>query len=465
MARYDYDLITIGGGSGGVAASRYAASKGARVAICEADRVGGTCVIRGCVPKKYFMYAAQFADAFADAGPYGWHVPDASFDLARMTAAKDHETKRLESFYRKLLDESGVRTFSAHADVVDAHTVLVDGNRLSAERLLIATGGSPSRPSTIEGIELALTSTDLLDLTTQPRRLLVLGSGYVAVEFASIFRGFGGEVTLAFRAGMPLRGFDADVRRRLAAAMAERGIALQPEFRPERIERSGDGFVCHSLDGAALEADVVLNALGRAPNTSGFGLAEAGVELHARTGAICVDEYSRSRVPSIFAVGDVTDRVNLTPVAIAEGRAFVDTEFGGTPHAVDHKLIASAVFSQPPVASIGFSEERALQDGHRLDVFEADFRPMRNVLAGRRERSYMKLVVDAESERILGLHMIGNEAPEIVQSLAVAVTMGARKRDFDATMAVHPTAAEEFMLMRKPRRPAGPGSAAPGSIG
>ena len=458
MASYEYDLITIGAGSGGVAASRYAASKGARVAICESDRVGGTCVIRGCVPKKYFMYAAQFADAFADARPYGWQVADASFDLARLAAAKNNETKRIEAFYRKMLDESGVRVFAARASVADAHTVVVDGQRLTAERLLISTGGAPSRPSSIAGIELALTSTELLDLTTLPRRLLVLGSGYVAVEFASIFRGFGSEVTLAFRAGMPLRGFDADLRRRLAAAMAERGIVLQPEFRPERIERHGDTYVCHGVDGGTLEADLVLNALGRSPNTSGFGLAEAGVELHARSGAVCVDEFSRSRVPSIFAVGDVTDRVNLTPVAIAEGRAFVDSEFGGTPHAVDHKLVASAVFALPHLAAIGYSEERALQEGQHVEVFEADFRPMRHVMAGRRERSYMKLVVDADSERVLGLHMLGMDAPEIVQSLAVAVTMGARKRDFDATMAVHPTAAEEFMLMRTPRRSELPGS-------
>ena len=465
MSSHEFDLITIGAGSGGVAASRYAASKGARVAICEADRVGGTCVIRGCVPKKYFMYAAQFADAFADAAHYGWQVPAVGFDLGRMTAAKNNETQRLETFYRKLLADSGVRTYAGRATVVDGHTVLINGEPLSAERLLIATGGAPSRPASIPGIELAVTSNELLDLTSQPRQLLVLGSGYVAVEFASIFRGFGSAVTLAFRAGMPLRGFDADVRKRLAVAMTERGIELRPEFRPERIERDGDAFVCHGVDGDTINADLVLNALGRTPNSSGFGLEQAGVERHARSGAICVDEYSRSSVASIFAVGDVTDRVNLTPVAIAEGRAFVDTEFGGIKRAVDHKLIASAVFAQPPLAQIGLTEELALQQGHKLEVFEADFRPMRNVMAGRHERSYMKLVVDADNDRILGLHMIGPDAPEIVQSLAVAVTMGARKADFDATMAVHPTAAEEFMLMRKPRRAAGPGSAVPGSIG
>ena len=451
MTNQDFDLITIGAGSGGVAASRYAASRGARVAICEADRLGGTCVIRGCVPKKYFMYAAQFSDAFADAVSYGWHVPEPRFDLARLTAAKNAETTRLEGVYRKMLTESGVRVIVGRAVLQDAHSVLINGERLSAKRLLIATGGAPSRPA-ITGIELAATSNEILDLTQAPRRLLVLGSGYIAVEFASIYRGFGCGVTQAFRADLPLRGFDADLRRRLAAAMTARGIELQPAFQPVRLERLGDEYVCHGADGRKLHADVVLNALGRTPNTAGFGLEQVGVALHPQSGAVCVDEWSRSNVPTIFAVGDVTDRVNLTPVAIAEGRAFVDSEFGDTPRAVDHEVFASAVFSQPPLAKIGLSEEQALQHGHRIDVFEADFRPMKNVMAGRRERSYMKLVVDAATERVLGLHMLGADAPEIVQSLAVAVTMGARKRDFDATMAMHPTSAEEFVLMRAPRR-------------
>jgi len=451
MSNQDFDLITIGAGSGGVAASRYAASRGARVAICEADRLGGTCVIRGCVPKKYFMYAAQFSDAFADAVGYGWHVPEPQFDLARLTAAKNAETTRLQDVYRRMLTESGVRVIAGHAVLQDAHTVLINGESLSAKRLLIATGGASGRPA-IPGIELAATSSEILDLTRKPRRLLVLGSGYIAVEFASIYRGFGCAVTQAFRADLPLRGFDADVRRRLAAAMTARGIELQPAFQPVRLERLGDEYICHGTDGRQLHADVVLNALGRTPNTAGFGLEQAGVALHPQSGAVCVDKWSRSNVPSIFAVGDVTDRVNLTPVAIAEGRAFVDSEFGGTPRSVDHELVASAVFSQPPLAKIGLSEERALQQGHRVEVFEADFRPMKNVMAGRRERSYMKLVVDASTERVLGLHMLGVDAPEIVQSLAVAVTMGARKRDFDATMAVHPTSAEEFVLMRTPRR-------------
>jgi glutathione reductase (NADPH) len=464
MSNHNFDLITIGAGSGGVAASRYAASRGARVAICEADRLGGTCVIRGCVPKKYFMYAAQFSDAFADAGSYGWQVPEPAFDLARLTAAKNVETTRLEGVYRKMLTDSGVRVIAGRAVVQDAHTVLINGESLSAQRLLIATGGAPARPA-IPGIELAATSNEILDLTSKPRRLLVLGSGYIAVEFASIYRGFGSAVTQAYRADLPLRGFDADLRTRLAAAMTARGIELQPAFQPVRLERIDGEFVCHAADGRQLHADLVLNALGRTPNSAGFGLEQVGVAFHPQSGAVCVDQWSRSSVPSIFAVGDVTDRVNLTPVAIAEGRAFVDSEFGGGPRAVDHDLVASAVFAQPPLAKIGLSEELALHRGHRVEVFEADFRPMKNVMAGRRERSYMKLVVDAATERVLGLHMLGADAPEIVQSLAVAVTMGARKRDFDATMAVHPTSAEEFMLMRRPRQAAGPGSSAPGSIG
>jgi len=451
MPSYDFDLITIGAGSGGVAASRYAASHGARVAICEAGRVGGTCVLRGCVPKKIFMFGAQFADAFADAAGYGWQLPQPTFELSRLTAAKNVETDRLEVIYRKLLADAGVQLLEGHAQLLDPHTVLVNGERLSAQRLLIATGSSPNHPA-LPGVELAVTSNEMLELTALPPRLLVLGSGYIAAEFAGIYRGFGSAVAMAYRADLPLRGFDADLRRRLATAMADRGVGLHHGFQPQRLERAGGDIICHGADGRQLRADLVLNAMGRSPNTAHMGLEQAGVALQAGSGAVRVDAYSRSSVPSIFAVGDVTDRLNLTPVAIAEGRAFVDSEFGGTPRAIDHQTVASAVFSQPPLASIGLSEERALAQGHRVTVFEADFRPMKNVLARRAERSYMKLVVDAASNKVLGLHMIGADAPEIVQSLAVAVTMGASKRDFDATMAVHPTAAEEFLLMRKPRR-------------
>ncbi len=396
------------------------------------------------------MFGAQFADSFADAAAYGWEAAPPVFELARLTAAKNVETDRLEAIYRRLLAESGVKLLEGHAQLVDPHTVLINGERRTAQRLLIATGGSANHPA-IPGIELAITSNEILDLTTLPRRLLVLGSGYIAVEFAGIYRGFGSAVALAYRADLPLRGFDADLRRRLATAMTDRGIEQHSGFQPARLERAGGEIVCHGADGRQLRADLVLNAMGRSPNTAHMGLEQAGVALQAGSGAVRVDAYSRSSLPSVFAVGDVTDRLNLTPVAIAEGRAFVDSEFGGTPRAVDHQTVASAVFSQPPLACIGLNEEQAVARGHRVQIFEMDFRPMKNVLAGRAERSYMKLVVDAASDKVLGLHMIGLDAPEIVQSLAVAVTMGAGKRDFDATMAVHPTAAEEFMLMRKPR--------------
>lgn len=452
MPTYDFDLITIGAGSGGVAASRYAALKGARVAICEADRFGGTCVIRGCVPKKIFMYGAQFSDAFADAAGYGWELPAPVFNLAQLTAAKNAEIERLEGIYHQMLKDGGVTVFKGRAQLLDAHTVGINGQKkMTAQRLLLATGGSPSQPD-IPGIELAATSNEMLNQTQLPGRLLVLGSGYIAVEFASIYRGFGSDVTMAYRADLPLRGFDPDLRKRLAAGMSGRGIAIQTGFQPVQLERSGAEFICHGADGRSLRADLVLNALGRRPNTAALGLEQAGVDLQPESGAICVDQWSRSSVPSIFAVGDVTNRVNLTPVAIAEGRAFVDTEFGGEPRAVNHDLIASAVFSQPPVACIGPSEERALAQGHRLDVYESDFRPMQHTISGRQERSYMKLLVDADTDKVLGVHMIGADAAEIVQSLAVAVTMGATKHAFDSTMAVHPTAAEEFMLMRKAAR-------------
>lgn len=449
---FDHDLVTIGGGSGGVAASRYAGSLGARVALCEMDRMGGTCVIRGCIPKKLFMYAAQFREAFTDARGYGWSLGDTSFDLARLTAAKNDETARLERIYESMLDTSGVRRHHGQARIVDAHTVVVGDLRLSTKRILIATGASPNRPA-IPGIDLALTSNDILELTRVPERLLVLGSGYVAMEFASIFRAMGSDVTVAFRAPMPLRGFDNDLRRRVAELFAGRGIRLVSGFQPASLSREGGTIRCTSADGQAESADVVLNALGRRPNTQGLGLENVGIEVGAN-GQIPVDAHSRTSVPGIFAIGDVTDRLALTPIAIAEGRALVDTEFGGRPRSIDHASAASAVFTLPPVSCVGLSEDEAQRRGIAVQVFESDFRPMKNILAGRAERTYMKLVVDAASERVLGVHMVGPDSPEIVQSVAIAVTMGATKKQFDATLAVHPTAAEEFVLMRTPRKAA-----------
>lgn len=446
----DYDLITIGAGSGGVAASRYAATAyGARVAIVEADRVGGTCVIRGCIPKKLFMYAAQFSESFGDALGFGWNLEQPSFDFARLRKAKDAEVDRLEKIYETMLGNAEVDLLRGLARIVGPGQVRVGDRTLTADRILIATGASSHHPD-IPGIEHALTSTTLLDVDRLPEHIVVLGSGYVAVEFASIFRGFGAKVTLAYRGDLPLRGFDRDLRRRFADAIAARGIELVHSFKPASIEGEAGALTVRDEQGRTVAGDVVLNAMGRHPNSAGLGLRNVGIEP-GTLGKIPVDAFSRTSAPGVFAVGDVTNRLALTPVAIAEGRAFVDTEFGGKPRSVDHSNVASAVFGLPPIASIGRPEEEVAAQGVPYRVFESDFRPMKNTIAGRSERTYMKLVVDGTSDRVLGVHMLGPDAPEIVQSLAIAVTMGATKADFDSTMAMHPTAAEEFMLMRTPR--------------
>jgi len=450
MSSFDYDLITIGAGSGGVAASRRAAALGARVAICEGDRVGGTCVIRGCVPKKLMMYASQFADGFEDARGYGWQVDTPSFDLAALIGAKNRETERLEGIYRTMLDTAGVTLLEGNGCLVDAHTVSVGGKHVTARYVLIATGGKPSHPS-VEGLDLAMDSNALLELTDQPRRLLVLGAGYIGIEFAGIFAGLGSEVTVAYRGDLPLRGFDRDIRTRLATAMTDRGITLMDGFSVTRLEQTGDGIVCHSKEGKTVTVDAVLSALGRIPNTDGLGLAEVGVRMDPSSGVIEVSPDSRTSVENIYAVGDVTGRAALTPVAIAEGRAFAESIFGDMPRVVDHRLIATAVFSQPPIGTIGLSEEAAIAAGHEVTIYEADFRPMKHVLAHRGERAYMKLVVDSESDKVLGVHLIGADSGEMIQALAVAITMGATKADLDRTIAVHPTAAEELVLMRTAR--------------
>jgi glutathione reductase (NADPH) len=444
-----YDLIVIGAGSGGVAASRRAAAHGARVLIVEAGRVGGTCVIRGCVPKKLMMYAAGFAQALDEARGYGWVDVAGRFEMSRWADAKANEIDRLEGIYRKLLADSGVELAQGRARLLDARTVDIGTRRVSAPRVLVATGGSPSQAA-IPGLAAAMTSNDVLDLRELPATLLVVGGGYIAVEFASILAGLGSQVTLAFRDTHPLRGFDADLRTRLAQALTARGIQVAGGVALTALEHDAQGFTLRRADGSALRAAAALNATGRRPNSAGLGLEEAGVQLDAQ-GAIAVDADSRSSVPGVWAIGDVTNRVNLTPVAIAEGRAFADSEFGRRFTRVDHRLVASAVFTDPPIATIGLTEAEARQQGP-VDVYEADFRPMKSAFAGGAARSYMKLVVDGLNERVLGVHMIGADAPEIVQSLAVALTCGATKRDFDRTVAVHPTAAEEFVLMREPAR-------------
>jgi glutathione reductase (NADPH) len=445
----EFDLVVIGAGSGGVAASRRAAAHGARVLIAEADRVGGTCVIRGCVPKKLMMYAAGFAQAFDEARGYGWTGVAGRFDMSRWADAKAAETARLEGIYRKLLADSGVELAAGQARLLGGGAVAVGDRTVRAQRVLIATGGRPSRDA-LPGLSLAMTSNEVLDLRELPASLLVVGGGYIAVEFASILAGLGVKVTMAFRGALPLRGFDPDLQQRLATALEARGIALAAGVELQALERTSEGFALRRNDGTVLRAAAALNATGRVANTEGLGLAEAGVALDA-DGAVAVDADSRTSAAGVWAIGDVTHRMNLTPVAIAEGRAFADTEFGHRPARVDHRTVASAVFSDPPIATVGLTEADALKLGP-VDIFEADFRPMKTAFVGGDARSYMKLVVDGLNERVLGVHMIGADAPEIVQSLAVALTCGATKRDFDRTVAVHPTAAEEFVLMRQPVR-------------
>ncbi len=444
-----YDLVVIGAGSGGVAASRRAAAHGARVLIAEADRVGGTCVIRGCVPKKLMMYAAGYAQMLQEAAGYGWTGVSGRFEMSRWADAKALEIDRLEGIYRKMLTDSGVELATGHAKLLSPGVVDISGREVQTQRVLIASGGTPVHDA-FPGLELAMSSNEILNLRDLPNSMLVIGGGYIAVEFASILAGLGVNITLAYRDTHPLRGFDVGLRTRLATALAERGITLAPGVGLIALERGAAGFELTRADGSVLTADAVLNATGRRPNTAGLGLTEAGVELDAY-GAIAVNADSRSSAAGIWAIGDVTNRVNLTPVAIAEGRAFSDTEFSTRPVRVDHRLIASAVFTDPTIASVGLSEADALKLGP-VDVYESDFRPMKTAFTGSNQRSYMKLVVDGLSERVLGVHMIGADAPEIVQSLAVALTCGATKRDFDRTIAVHPTAAEEFVLMREPVR-------------
>ena len=444
-----HDLIVIGGGSGGVAGSRRAAAHGAKVAIIEGDRFGGTCVIRGCVPKKLMMYAANFAHQFKDAEGFGWSDVHARFEMSRWADAKKREIDRLEKIYDDMLLNAGVEAVRGHGRLVSANEVDVGGRRLAAPRILVATGGAPSADA-FPGLAAAMTSNEVLDLREVPASLLVIGGGYIAVEFASILAALGAQVTLAYRDSFPLRGFDAELRGRLALALGERGITLACGVALTKLERDADGFALHRADGSVLRAQAALNATGRKPNTAGLGLAEVGVQLNAR-GAIAVDAESRTNVPTIWAVGDVTDRVNLTPVAIAEARAFADTEFDKDPKRVDHRIVASAVFTDPPIGSVGLSEQQAALRGP-VDVYAADFRPMKTAFVGGTQRTFMKLVVDGLDQRVLGVQMIGPDAPEIVQCLAVAVTCGARKSDFDQTIAVHPTLSEEFMLMRTPVR-------------
>ena len=447
MPRYDFDLFTIGAGSGGVAGSRRAGSYGARVAICEESRVGGTCVIRGCVPKKLLVYGAQFADAFADAAGFGWTVAPPSFDWPSLIEAKDREIERLSQIYVKMLEDSGVSLLRGRGVLVDPHTIEVDGHAYTADTILVASGSHPTVPA-LPGIEHVISSNEALDLPALPRRIVIVGGGYIAVEFAGIFNGFGSEVVELIRRDELLYGFDDDLRVALAQEMRGRGVEIHARTHVERIEKHPHGYTVVTTGGQEFSADIVMYATGRKPNTAGIGLAELGVELDGN-GAVVVDEWSQSTVPNIYAVGDVTDRINLTPVAIAEARALAETLYHDNPIRMDHRDVPSAVFSQPPIGAVGLTEAEAEREVGEVDIYRARFKPMKNTLSGRDERTMMKLVVDARTDRVLGCHMLGPDAPEIVQGLAIAVKCGASKRMFDQTVGIHPSAAEEFVTMRE----------------
>jgi len=452
------DLIILGAGSGGVAASRRAALHGARVTVVEGSRVGGTCVIRGCVPKKLLMYAAAYGDALREARGYGWTATEPHFEMARWANAKMAETDRLEGVYRQMLEAGGVTLVEGWARLDGPQRVRVQtaaGERtLTARHIVIATGAAPVRDS-IPGIETCPTSDDLLDLDALPRQAAVIGGGYIAVEFASMLARLGVRMALYYRDRLPLRGFDELLRTAAAAELQAAGVELHPGNVPQRVQRTAGGWLLLFGEDRVREFPWVLNATGRRPNTALLALETVGIAVDAK-GAVPVDDTLQTHAAGVHAIGDVTNRRNLTPVAIAEGRALADRLFGPGAHAVELGRVASAVFMLPPIGSVGPSEAEALAAGHTLKIFETDFRPLKQAFIGSPERTRLKLLVDAGSDRVLAVHMIGADAPEIVQSLAVALTAGATKADFDRTIAVHPTAAEEFVLLRTPARTVSP---------
>ncbi|HET7408741.1 MAG TPA: glutathione-disulfide reductase [Paracoccaceae bacterium] len=450
MTEFDHDLFVIGGGSGGVRAARIAAQHGARVAIAEEYRYGGTCVIRGCVPKKLMVYASLYSELFEDAEGFGWTVAERRFDWGRFRAAMDRELDRLEAAYVRNLDAAGVEVHRTRATIADPHSVRLeaDGRTVSAKHILIATGGRPFVPD-FEGCEHAITSNEMFKLEEKPRRIVIVGGGYIACEFACIMNGLGSTVTQLYRGPMILRGFDDEVRRHVADEAQRKGVDIRCGADVAAIRKEADCFRVICTDEFEIEADQVLYATGRHPNTSGLGLEDAGVKPGTK-GEVTVDEWSQTSVPSIYAVGDVTDRVALTPVAIREGHAFADTVFGATPTKADHALVPTAVFTQPEIGTIGPGEEKARED-HDITVYASTFRPMQATLSGRDERMLMKMIVEKGTERVLAVHIVGHGAAEMIQMAGVAVKMGATKADFDRTVAVHPTAAEELVTMRTPR--------------
>jgi glutathione reductase (NADPH) len=448
MSDFDVDLFVIGGGSGGVRAARIAAQHGARVMLAEEYRLGGTCVIRGCVPKKLLVYAARFHGEFEDAAGFGWTVPHATFDWPTLIANKDKEIGRLEAAYGSLLAKSGVKVVKNRATLLDAHTVQVaNGDRVRVAYVLISTGGAPSFGDKIPGIEHAISSNEAFHLAELPRRVVIQGGGYIAVEFAGIFAGLGSHVTLVYRGENILRGFDDEVRQHLRMDMEKHGIRVVTGRTITAIEQAGTHYSVQLSSGNHIPADKVMFATGRVPNVAKLGLKEAGVEI-AKNGGVAVDEYSRTSAPNIYAVGDVTNRINLTPVAIREGHAFADTVFGNKPTIVDHANVPTAVFSEPEVGAVGLTEAEARAKLQQTDVYKAMFRPLKATLSGRDTTVLVKLVVDGKTDRVVGCHIVGEGAAEMVQVAAVAVKMRATKADFDATMALHPTIAEELVTMR-----------------
>lgn len=447
MPRYDYDLITIGAGSGGVRASRMAGKYGAKVAVLENSRWGGTCVMRGCVPKKLLVIGAHFGEYIEDARGFGWTIDMAKHDWSALIASKDKELARLEGVYKNLLTGAGNTLIEGKGVLADAHTVEVNGKRLTAERILVATGGWPVIPP-VPGREHLITSNEALDLKTRPQRVVIWGGGYIAVEFAGIFRALGSETHVIIRADHVLRGFDHDVRVHLQNELVKKGIKVHAGKAIVGVSKADGAYAVTLNDGSTVIADVVMCATGRAPNTENIGLEAAGVATNEK-GAVAVDAFSRTNVPNIFALGDVTDRICLTPVAINEGRMFAETQFNNNPMSMDYTNVASAVFSQPPVSVVGMSEDEARKH-HDVEIFRTSFRAMIHTLSGREQRTLMKLVVDKKTDKVLGCHMVGDDAPEIIQGLAVALKAGATKAQFDATVGIHPTAAEEFVTMREP---------------
>jgi len=457
---FDYDLFVIGAGSGGLAASKRAASYGAKVAIAEESLVGGTCVIRGCIPKKLMVYGSRFPALFQDAAGYGWQVGETSFDWQHFITSIDNEVNRLAQLHTNFLAKAGVELMPSRATIVDSHTIEVDGRKVTADKILIAVGGRPIKPD-IPGMEHVMTSNDMFHLSEKPKHIAIIGAGYIGVEFASIMRGLGCKVSQIIRKDLILRGFDRDIRTEIQQGMMHHGIQIIHNNVVTAIDRVPEGLklTLSDSDREPIVADVVLAATGRTPNVEGLGLENVGVDVvptslegpgYATTSAIAVNEFSQTSQPHIFAVGDCTDRINLTPVAIGEGRAFADTEFGNLRRAFNHETVASAVFSTPEAATVGITEDDAIaqlsEDG--VKVYRARFRPLFHSLTGAAEKTLMKLVVDAQTERVLGAHMVGEYSAEIIQGVAIAVTMGATKKDFDATVGIHPSTAEEFVTMR-----------------